>query len=283
MSVVCEPQETIRQRISRVVFESDTLAGRRFDKALFVAIIASVAVVVLASVDAIGKKHAGLLSALEWLFTVAFTLEYLIRIYCAPNRRQYMLSFFGVIDLLAVIPTYLALIFPELHSLIDVRVLRLIRIFRVFKLTAYSSEYTHLAQAFVASKRKILVFLSVVLMVVMVMGTLMYIIEGPEHGYTSIPTGIYWAITTMTTVGFGDIAPQTDLGRFLSSVMMLIGWGTLAVPTGIVTAQMSVQTKQVRDNKTCSHCLRTNLEPYDKFCGTCGKEVTVAAAPPAEP
>jgi len=275
MTTLASETESFKQRLSKVVFESDTPAGRQFDKALFVAIIVSVAVVVLASVDSIAKKHAGILSVLEWLFTIAFTLEYLIRIYCAPNRRQYVLSFFGVIDLLAVVPTYLALIFPELHSLIDVRVLRLIRIFRVFKLTAYSSEYTHLAQAFVASKRKILVFLSVVLMVVMVMGTLMYIIEGPEHGYTSIPTGIYWAITTMTTVGFGDIAPQTDLGRFLSSVMMLIGWGTLAVPTGIVTAEMSVHTKRARDKKSCPQCFRTNLKPYDKFCGTCGHTVDV--------
>ncbi len=273
MAILANETESFKLRVSKVVFESDTPAGRQFDKALFVAIIVSVAVVVLASVDSIAKKHAGLLSILEWLFTIAFTLEYLIRIYCAPNRRQYVLSFFGVLDLVAVLPTYLALIFPELHSLLDVRVLRLIRIFRVFKLTAYSSEYTHLAQAFVASKRKILVFLPVVLMVVMVMGTLMYIIEGNEHGYTSIPTGIYWAITTMTTVGFGDIAPQTDLGRFLSSVMMLIGWGTLAVPTGIVTAEMSVHTKRARDKKSCPQCLRTNLKPYDKFCGTCGHTV----------
>lgn len=279
MITLASETDSFKRRISKVVFESDTRAGRRFDKILFVAIIVSVAVVVLASVDTIAKKYASILSALEWLFTIAFTLEYLVRVYCAPDRRQYMLSFFGVIDLLAVVPTYLALIFPELHSLIDVRVLRLIRIFRVFKLTAYSSEYTHLAQAFVASKRKILVFLSIVLMVVMVMGTLMYIIEGPEHGYTSIPTGIYWAITTMTTVGFGDIAPQTDLGRFLSSVMMLIGWGTLAVPTGIVTAEMSVHTKRTRDKKTCPQCLRTNLKPYDKFCGTCGHTVDVTTHP----
>jgi voltage-gated potassium channel len=267
-------KESFKHRISKVVFESETSAGRRFDKVLFVAILVSVAVVVLASVESIAKKHEDILSLLEWFFTIAFTLEYLIRVYCAPDRRQYVLSFFGVIDLLAVVPTYLALLFPELHSLIDVRVLRLIRIFRVFKLTAYSSEYTHLAQAFAASKRKILVFLSVVLMVVMVMGTLMYIIEGPEHGYTSIPTGIYWAITTMTTVGFGDIAPQTDLGRFLSSVMMLIGWGTLAVPTGIVTAEISVHNKKrALEQKTCAQCSRTNLKLYDKFCGTCGHEV----------
>lgn len=265
--------EPIRQRISKIVFESDTVAGRRFDKALFAAIILSIMVVVLASVESIASKHATTLNVLEWIFTVAFTLEYLVRVYCSRQRLQYIFSFFGIIDLLAIVPTYLALIFPELHSLIDVRVLRLVRIFRVFKLTAYSSEYAHLARALAASKRKILVFLSIVLMVVLVMGTLMYAIEGPEHGYTSIPTGVYWAITTMTTVGFGDIAPKTDLGRFLSSVMMLIGWGTLAVPTGIVTAQISVHARQAQKSKTCAHCARDNLEIYDKFCGTCGREV----------
>jgi voltage-gated potassium channel len=278
MTSTVRKKDNVRNRLSKIVFESDTLAGRRFDKVLLVAIVLSIAVVVLASVDRFAVKYAGILSALEWLFTIAFTLEYLTRIYCAPNRRKYILSFFGLIDLLAIIPTYFALIFPELHSLIDVRVLRLIRIFRVFKLTAYSSEYAHLSQAFIASKRKILVFLSVVLMVVLVMGTLMYIIEGPEHGYTSIPTGIYWAITTMTTVGFGDIAPKTDLGRFLSSVMMLIGWGTLAVPTGIVTAEMSVRAKRANESKTCPQCSRTNLKSYDRFCGTCGHQVEASPA-----
>ncbi|MBZ1350289.1 ion transporter [Alcaligenaceae bacterium LF4-65] len=277
MTITVRKKETVRNRLSKIVFESDTLAGRRFDKALLVAIVLSIAVVVLASVDRFAIKYAGILSALEWLFTIAFTLEYLTRVYCAPDRRKYVLSFFGIIDLLAIVPTYFALIFPELHSLIDVRVLRLIRIFRVFKLTAYSSEYAHLSQAFIASKRKILVFLSVVLMVVLVMGTLMYVIEGPEHGYTSIPTGIYWAITTMTTVGFGDIAPKTDLGRFLSSVMMLIGWGTLAVPTGIVTAEMSARTKRASDNKTCPQCSRANLKSYDRFCGTCGHQVDASS------
>ncbi len=267
MTSTVRKKDNVRNRLSKMVFESDTLAGRRYDKVLLVAIVLSIAVVVLAGVDRFAVKYAGILSALEWLFTIAFTLEYLTRIYCAPNRRKYILSFFGLIDLLAIIPTYFALIFPELHSLIDVRVLRPIRIFRVFKLTAYSSEYAYLSQAFIASKRKILVFLSVVLMVVLVMGTLMYIIEGSEHGYTSIPTGIYWAITTMTTVGFGDIAPKTDLGGFPSSVMLLIGWGTLAVPTGIVTAEMSVRAKRANESKTCPQCSRTNLKSYDRFVG----------------
>ena len=212
------------------------------------------------------------LSLFEWIFTGLFTLEYFVRIYCAPNRIKYALSFFGIIDLLAVLPTYLALMFPELHALIDVRILRLIRIFRIFKLTQYLSEYQHLADALTASRRKILVFLTVVLMVVMVMGTLMYVVEGPAHGYTSIPVAIYWAITTMTTVGFGDITPQTDLGKLIASIMMLMGWGTLAVPTGIVTAEMSRAQKPLqRDSgRVCLNCMRDEFSEKDRYCSSCG-------------
>lgn len=264
---------SLKQRLSRIVFESDTVAGRMFDQVLIVAIVLSLVVVVLDSVDSISKRYHFPLGILEWTFTALFSVEYAIRVYCSEKKLRYIFSFFGIIDLLAVVPTYLALLFPELHALIDVRVLRLIRIFRVFKLTAYVSEYAHMAGALKASRRKILVFLSVVLMVVMVMGTLMYVIEGPENGYTSIPTGIYWAITTMTTVGFGDITPKTDLGRLLSSIMMLIGWGTLAVPTGIVTAEMSIRSRSPDQRKTCPHCMRANLKFYDKFCGSCGKDV----------
>lgn len=260
----------LKQRLKKIVFESDTAAGRLFDQVLIGAIVLSLVVVILDSVDSISRRYHFPLSVFEWTFTALFSIEYAIRIYCSERKLRYIFSFYGLIDFFAVVPTYLALIFPELHALIDVRVLRLIRIFRIFKLTAYVSEYAHMAEALKASRRKILVFLSVVLMLVMVMGTLMYVIEGPENGYTSIPTGIYWAITTMTTVGFGDITPKTDLGRLLSSVMMLIGWGTLAVPTGIVTAEMSIRSS-VQSQRTCPHCKRTNLMLYDKFCGSCGK------------
>lgn len=264
---------SLKKVLVQIVFESDTAAGRMFDKVLIATIVLSLIVVVLDSVESISKQHHLVFDTLEWLFTILFTAEYLVRVYCSEQRLRYIFSFFGIIDLLAVIPTYLALIFPDLHVLIDVRILRLIRVFRVFKLTTYLSEYTHLVDSLKASRKKILVFLSIVLIVVMVMGTLMYVIEGPENGYTSIPTGIYWAITTMTTVGFGDIAPKTDLGRFLSSVMMLLGWGTLAVPTGIVTAEMAVSSKGKKPLKTCPNCSRANLKSYDKYCGTCGKQV----------
>lgn len=187
---------------------------------------------------------------------------------------RYATSFFGIIDLVAVLPTYMALFFPEFHALIDVRVLRLLRVFRVFKLTAYVTEYQSLGLALSASGRKILVFLSAVLMVVLIMGTVMYVVEGRTNSFTSIPTSIYWAITTMTTVGFGDITPKTDLGRMIASFMMLLGWGILAVPTGIVTAEMAAQRRlqmtHFPTTRTCHECLSEGHAPDASFCAHCG-------------
>lgn len=267
-------EQTLKETLYRVIFESDTHAGRLFDRILIFVILVSILVVVLDSVQSISAKFHSILFALEWFFTFIFTVEYLARLYCAPDRRKYALSFFGIIDLIAFLPTYLALFFPELHSLIDVRILRLLRIFRIFKLTSFLVEYTHLANALAASRRKIMVFLSVVLMIVMVMGTLMYVVEGPEHGFTSIPISIYWAITTMTTVGFGDITPKTDLGKLIASTMMLMGWGTLAVPTGIVTSEMALRHHRLDlDPRTCPNCLADNLGIGDKYCRACGIEL----------
>lgn len=265
-----------RNRIYTIIFEADTHAGRRFDQLLIFSILLSLVVVTLDSIDPISLKYHRTLTAFEWLFTFLFTVEYVVRLYCVKYPLRYALSFYGIIDLLAILPTYLALMFPEFHLLIDVRVLRLLRVFRVFKLTSYLSEYNHLARALAASRRKILVFLSVVLMVVLIMGTLMYVIEGPEHGFTSIPMSIYWAITTITTVGFGDITPKTDLGRALSSFMMLMGWGILAVPTGIVTAEMAalrVQPLQKITTRSCISCLREGHSPEDRFCRYCGDKL----------
>lgn len=268
---------SLKQHLRTIIFGTDTTWGLRFDQFLIYAILLSLLVVVLDSIESISKTYHAELSFFEWIFTLLFTIEYVLRVYSAPNRMKYVFSFFGAIDILAVLPTYLALIFPELHALIDVRILRLVRIFRIFKLTQYMSEYQHLADAMAASKRKILVFLSVVLMVVMVMGTLMYVVEGPSNGFTSIPMAIYWAITTMTTVGFGDITPQTDLGKLIASAMMLMGWGTLAVPTGIVTAEMSHSRKSNRaaGDRICLGCLREGCGTEDRYCSACG-----AALPP---
>lgn len=268
-------KNSLKEKLRTIVFEANTPLGLCFDQVLIFAILLSLLVVVLDSIESVSKNFHTELSLLEWIFTALFTAEYLVRIYCAPNRIKYIISFFGIIDLIAVLPTYLALVFPELHALIDVRTLRLIRIFRIFKLTQYMSEYQHLADAMAASRRKILVFLSVVLMVVMVMGTLMYVVEGPAHGYTSIPVAIYWAITTMTTVGFGDITPQTDLGKLIASVMMLMGWGTLAVPTGIVTAEMSHIRRAYRGegDRACLVCMRDGYGSEDHYCSSCGSRL----------
>ncbi len=266
---------SLKHSLRKIIFGTDTAWGLRFDQFLIYAILLSLLVVVLDSIESVSKTYHAELSVFEWIFTLLFTVEYVLRVYCAPDRIKYIFSFFGLIDLLAVLPTYLALLFPELHALIDVRILRLIRIFRIFKLTQYMSEYQHLADAMAASRRKILVFLSVVLMVVMVMGTLMYVVEGPSHGFTSIPMAIYWAITTMTTVGFGDITPQTDLGKFIASAMMLMGWGTLAVPTGIVTAEMSHARKanSMDVNRICLACLREGCGVEDRYCSACGAQL----------
>ncbi|MDO9026054.1 ion transporter [Zwartia sp.] len=267
-------QHTLKDRMYTLIFTNETAAGRLFDKSLIALILLSLVIVILDSVEQIARNYHSLLFALEWVFTIIFSLEYASRLYCAKDRRKYATSFFGVIDLLAVLPTYLALFFPELHALIDVRVLRLIRIFRVFKLTAYMQEYSHLANALSASRKKILVFLSFVLMIVLVMGTLMYVVEGPVHGFTSIPIATYWAITTMTTVGFGDLTPQTDIGKLIASIMMLMGWGTLAVPTGIVTAEMSRTRGRRRFNQVaCIECGADHLDKQDHYCRDCGTKL----------
>jgi voltage-gated potassium channel len=231
-----KPASGWRRRLFTVIFEADTRAGLLFDLALIAVIVTSVLVVILDSVQSIRDQWRPLFNAFEWGFTILFTLEYIARLACVNKPMRYALSFYGVIDLLALLPTYLVAFAPELAYLIDVRVLRL---FRIFKLSRYSVEYRALVSAVAASRRKITVFVGFVMLVVLVMGTLMYVVEGPVHGFTSIPVAIYWAISTMATVGFGDLVPKTDLGRAIASVMMLVGWGVLAVPTGIVTAEMA--------------------------------------------
>lgn len=234
-----KPASGWRRQLFTVIFEADTRAGLLFDLALIAVIVASVLVVILDSVQSIREQWRPVLNTLEWAFTVLFTLEYIARLACVNKPLRYALSFYGVIDLLALLPTFLVALAPELAYLIDVRVLRLVRVFRIFKLSRYSVEYRALVSAVAASRRKITVFVGFVMLVVLVMGTLMYVVEGPVHGFTSIPVAIYWAISTMATVGFGDLVPKTDLGRAIASVMMLLGWGVLAVPTGIVTAEMA--------------------------------------------
>ncbi|MFC5479694.1 ion transporter [Massilia suwonensis] len=263
-----------RARVHEIIFGIDTPAGRAFDIGLVIAILLSILVVVLDSVPAIGGRHAEAMLVLEWLFTLLFTVEYAARLATVRHPLRYAVSFYGLIDLLSVLPTYVSLLVPGSEALIDIRILRLLRVFRIFKLTLYIEEYTKLAEALAASRRKIMVFISVVLMAVLILGTVMYVVEGPAHGYTSIPTAMYWAIVTMTTVGYGDITPHTALGKAVASFMMLLGWGILAVPTGIVTAEMTARRNDRRHGTrsllACEHCGSSGHESGARFCKDCG-------------
>lgn len=265
------PARGWRRRWFIVIFESDTPKGHLFDVLLLVFVLASVLVVMLETVQGLTDRYGAILQALEWMFTLLFTVEYLARLACVERPLRYARSFFGVVDLASVLPMYLATFVPGLHVLIDIRVLRMLRAFRILKLTAYMREYRALAAALHASRRKILAFLSAVAMVVVVLGTVMYVVEGPAHGFTSIPVSIYWAITTMTTVGFGDITPATDLGRAVASIVMLIGWGILAVPTGIVTAEMTTRRLLSEHSvAACRACGGTGHAVDSVFCHHCG-------------
>jgi voltage-gated potassium channel len=265
------PDSGLRLTFYTVIFEADTRAGRAFDLVLMIAILASVAVVVMDSVQRLSTRYGHLFDLLEWAFTLLFTAEYLARLWCVRRPSRYAWSFFGIVDLLAFLPSYLALLFPQAVAFQEVRTLRLLRIFRILKLSAYVAEYRALGEALRASARKILIFVSVVLMAVLLLGSTMYVVEGPENGYTSIPTAVYWGIVTMTTVGYGDVTPHTDLGKLIASLMMLIGWGILAVPTGIVTAEMTARRFVRRPTtRTCHECLTEGHEADAKFCKDCG-------------
>mgnify|MGYP002623951257 CR=1 FL=1 len=268
------PPGGARQRVYDVVFGIDSPAGRAFDVALIWLIVVSVLVVVLDSVGRVASRYGSAFDALEWTFTALFTVEYAARLWCVEHRGRYARSFFGVVDLLAILPTYLALLLPAVHVLIDVRVLRLLRVFRVLRLGKFVREFGALGRALKASRHKIFVFLFFVVLVVLLIGTLMYVIEGPANGFTSIPIGVYWAITTMTTVGFGDITPQTDVGRFIASLMMLLGWGTLAVPTGIVSSEFTADRLTQRlGGRQCVECGHAERDPRAAFCRYCGVQL----------
>lgn len=278
-----KPPPGWRRHMYDVIFEADTPAGRRFDIALVCAILLSILVVVLDSVPRLHRDHADLLNAFEWGFTALFTVEYVARLVCVQRPWRYAGGFYGVIDLLAVLPSYFSLLMPGTELLLDIRILRLLRVFRIFKLTLYIEEYTRLGEALAASRRKILVFLSVVLMAILILGTVMYVVEGPKNGYTSIPVAMYWATVTMTTVGYGDITPHTNLGKAIASFMMLMGWGILAVPTGIVTAEMTLRrgdrrTGPARSALHCPACGSGGHDATARFCKDCGTALPVHRA-----
>jgi len=268
------PEHGLRRKLHDVIFGIHTPAGRAFDIALITLIAVSVLVVMVDSVGEVHQRHGALLDSLEWLFTVLFTLEYLARLYCVENRGRYARSFFGVVDLLAIVPTYVALLAPAVSVLVDVRVLRLLRVFRVLRLGKFVAEFGALGRALAASRHKIFVFLFFVVIVVLIIGTLMYVVEGEQNGFTSIPMGVYWAITTMTTVGFGDVTPKTDIGRFIASIMMLLGWGTLAVPTGIVSSEFTADRLTRRERTAhCPNCGHEENDRDARFCRRCGTEL----------
>jgi voltage-gated potassium channel len=263
------PRRGWRNRLHTVIFEADTPAGRAFDVVLIVCILASVATVMLESVASVRARYRATLDALEWGFTALFTVEYLLRLLAVRRPLRYATSFYGLIDLLAVLPTYLSLFVPGAESLIAVRVLRLLRVFRVFKMTHYVGEGQVLLTALRASRRKVGVFLLAVLTIVVVAGTLMYVVEGEENGYTNIPRSVYWAIVTVTTVGFGDIVPRTPVGQFLASVLMITGYAIIAIPTGIFSAEMAAASRKELTRQACPACGAQGHDPDARFCKYC--------------
>lgn len=277
-------QSDLQKRIERIIFGTGTPAGQLFDILLIVAIIISVAAVMLDSVVGVHERHGPLLLQLELLFTGVFTVEYLIRIWCVRNRQRYVTSLWGIIDLIAILPTYIALVFPAAAPLMIVRLLRVLRIFRVFRLLSLMQEFHDVLAALRASARAIFVFFALVFVVVTVFAGLLYTIEGPEHGFTSIPMSIYWAVVTITTVGYGDIIPQTPMGRAIASLGMLVGYSIIAVPASIITSKMihsitaqSAAMKQLL-KWNCPACQATGHSADAEYCKYCGSELDVPDA-----
>ncbi|MCB9261509.1 MAG: ion transporter [Flavobacteriales bacterium] len=267
---------TRKEKWREIIFEADTSDARLFDVILLWVILFSVFIVMLSSVDSIQTHYGSILKIAEWFFTIVFSIEYFLRIYLSPNPRKYILSFWGIIDLLSTIPTYLSLFIFGPQYLLTIRTLRLLRVFRIMQLTSYSREANSLGKAIKASGAKITVFFGAILIVVIIMGTLMFVIEGPENGFSSIPRGIYWAIVTITTVGYGDITPNTILGQVLSSTLMILGYAVITVPTGIVSVEYADQkrnNKEIQPKNGCKNCQTTN-DLDAKFCKHCGENLT---------
>lgn len=266
------PESGARALLHEVIFEADTRPGKTFDILLILCIVSSIGVAMLDSVAAIQGEYGEVLARLEWAFTILFTIEYVLRLVAVRHPFGYALSFYGVVDLLAVIPTYLSVLFPGSEYFRVIRVLRLLRVFRVLKLVQYVGEAEHLVSALHASRKKITVFLFSVSTLVVVFGSAMYVVEGAENGFTSIPRSIYWAIVTLTTVGYGDISPRTELGQAVAAVIMIFGYSIIAVPTGIVTAEMTRATTDV-SGQACRSCSTEGHHPDATYCWSCGSKL----------
>ena len=261
----------IKQQLFEIIFEADTKKGKAFDVILLIAIVFSIVLVMLSSVKEIEINHHSFLITSEWILTIFFTIEYFLRLFITPKPVTYAKSFYGVIDLLSIIPTYLALFITGGHAFMVLRSLRLLRMFRIFKLSRYVHGASVISKALKSSLPKISVFLFGVVMIVIIVGSFMYIIEGEENGFTSIPRSIYWAIVTLTTVGYGDISPQTDFGQFVSSLVMIIGYSIIAVPTGIITSEVHMANK--KSTQVCSNCMCEEHDSDAVFCKQCGEKI----------
>jgi len=262
-----------RETLRVIIFEADTPAGKAFDVALLIAIVISVTVVMAESVVSIRQNYGRQLDTAEWVFTLLFTVEYFLRLLAVRRPMRYARSFFGIVDVLAIAPTYLSLVFPGASSLLVIRGLRLLRVFRVFKLGRFLGEASLLTRALIASRHKITVFLGTVLILVTILGAAMYLIEGEESGFTSVPTSVYWAIVTMTTVGYGDITPITFAGKTLAAIVMVLGYGIIAVPTGIVTAELvesAVGGSSKVSTRCCPDCMSEGHRVDARYCSECG-------------
>ncbi len=268
-----------RETLQRIIFEADTPAGKAFDVALLVVIVLSVLSVMLESVAAVQAAYGPWLHATEWAITLLFTVEYALRLMCVTRPLRYARSFFGIVDLLAILPTYLSLLFPGAHSLLVIRALRLLRIFRVFKLARYLIEANVLVMALRSSVPKLIIFLATILVLVVIMGAAMYLVEGPEGGFTSIPRSMYWAIVTMTTVGYGDISPRSIPGQCLAALAMLMGYSIIAVPTGIVAAEVVHAHRGPVTTRVCPACLSEGHDFGARFCKACGVSLTTGSEP----
>lgn len=267
-------QNNWRERLHNVIYESDTPAGKAFDVSLLVLIFISILVVMFDSIPSLHARHGQLFFVLEWTFTIIFTIEYILRLISIRKPFRYIVSFLGIIDLLAIIPSYLSIFFEGYQYLLVFRALRLLRIFRIFRLTLFLSEMQFLGIAIKGSLRKISIFMFIVLSLVTILGSMMYLIENRQNGFSSIPDSIYWAIVTITTVGYGDISPVTPLGKFVASIIMLMGYGILAVPTGIVTTEMAMAARKRNiTNISCPACGREGHDEDARFCKYCGAKL----------
>ncbi|QXP58252.1 ion transporter [Olleya sp. HaHaR_3_96] len=275
-----------KDKLHEIIYEADTPAGKFFDVVLLILILASILLVMLESVNYIDAKYHKALYVGEWIITVFFSIEYILRIITVRKPFKYIFSFYGILDLLSTIPMYISFVFAGSHALVTLRALRLLRVFRILKLARYLGASNQLKDSIIASRVKIFVFLFAVLISSVIFGTIMYLVEGEDNGFTNIPKSVYWCIVTLTTVGFGDIAPQTALGQFITTIIMILGYGIIAVPTGIVSAEYSRSMKKSDDEKTgipqknlnlntqrCSNCHEEYHDDDARFCKVCGNNL----------